>query len=100
MNFYLRTKSTPVPCEIDADSLKYWLDRALSTPPGPRANLTPFLPKNGRTGIIEAATAQRLMRVLTAFAMADDDPAGEAQTLAASKLFQACRNPPLTVSEK
>ena len=100
MNFYLRTKSTPVPCEIDADSLKYWLHRALSPPSGARANLTPFLPKNGRTGTIEAATARHLVKVLTAFAMADDDEASEAQTLAASKLFQACRNPPLTVSEK
>ena len=100
MNFYLRTKSTPVPYEIDASSLKYWLDRALSAPPGARANLAPFLPKNGRTGMIEAATAQRLVKALTAFAMADDDDADEAQTLAASKLFQACRNPPLTVSEK
>ena len=100
MNFYLRTKITPVPYEIDADSLKYWLNRALHGTPQPGANLTPFLPKNGRQGIIEAATAQRLVNAINAFAMADDDEADEAQTLAASKLFQACRTPPLTVSEK
>ena len=100
MNFYLRTKSTPVPCEIDADSLKYWLQRALTSPDGASVNLTAFLPKNGSRGIIEAATAQRLVKVLTAFAMEDGDEADEAQTLAAAKLFQACRNPPLTVSEK
>ena len=99
MNFYLRTKTTPVPFEIDADSLKYWLQRALSPKPGAGANLTPFLPKNGRPGIIEATTAQRLAKVITAFAM-EDDEADEAQMLAAAKLFQACRTPPLTVSEK
>lgn len=100
MNLYLRTKTTPVPFEIDADSLQYWLRRALSPKPGAGANLTPFLPKNGRSGIIEAATAQRLAKVITDFAMEDDDEADEAQMLAASKLFQACRNPPLAVSEK
>lgn len=100
MNLYLRTKTTPVPFEIDADSLKYWLRRALSPKPGAGANLTPFLPKNGRSGIIETATAQRLAKVITDFAMEDDDEADEAQMLAASKLFQACRNPPLAVSEK
>lgn len=100
MNLYLRTKTTPVPFEIDADSLKYWLRRALSPKPGAGANLTPFLPKNGRSGIIEAATAQRLAKVITDFAMEDDDEPDEAQMLAASKLFQACRNPPLAVSEK
>ena len=100
MNFYLRTKTTPVPYEIDAEALKYWLNRALSPKPGVSVNLTDFLPRNGSKGIIEAATAQRLLKVITAFAMEDDDEANEAQTLAASKLYQACRNPPLTVSEK
>lgn len=99
MNFYLRAKNTAIPCEIDADSLKYWLNRALGTAPDARANLAAFLPKNGRIGIIEAATAMRLVKVIGAFAM-EDDEADEKLTLAASKLFQACRNPPLTVSEK
>ena len=96
MNFYLRTKNTPVPYEIDADAFKYWLRRALSTD----ANLSAFLPKKGRTGIIDPATAQRLVKVIGAFAMEDGEEAGETQTLAASKLFQACRHPPLTISEK
>ena len=100
MNLYLRTKNTPVPYEIDADILKYWLNRALTPTPHSGANLSAFLPKNGRVGMIEAATAQRLVKVITEFAMKDDDEADENQTLAASKLFQACRHPPLTVSEK
>lgn len=100
MNFYVRTKTTPVPYEIDAEALKYWLNRALSPKPGASVNLAAFLPKNGGKGIIEAATAQRLLQAITAFAMSDDDEADDAQTLAASKLHQACRHPPLTVSEK
>ena len=100
MNFYVRTKSTSVPYEIDADALKYWLNRALSPKPGAIANLAAFLPKNGSKGIIEAATAQRLLQAITAFAMEEGDDADEAQTLAAAKLHQACRHPPLTVSEK
>ena len=99
MNFYLRAHNTAVPCEIDANCLKYWLNRALSSAPNDRVNLTAFLPKNGRAGIIEPATAMRLVKVIGAFAM-EDDEADEKVTLAASKLFQACRNPPLTVSEK
>ena len=99
MNFYLRAKNTAIPCEIDADSLKYWLNRALTPAPSGPANLAAFLPKNGRAGIIEPATATRLLKVISAFAM-EDDEADENLTLAASKLFQACRNPPLTVSEK
>ena len=100
MNLYLRTKNTPVPCEIDADILKYWLNRALTPTLHSGAKLSAFFPKNGRPGIIGAATAQRLVKVITEFAMKDDDEADELQTLAASKLFRACRTPPLTVSEK
>ena len=100
MNFYVRTKTTPVPYEIDAAALKYWLDRALSPKPGASANLAPFLPRNGSRGIIEAATAQRLVKTITEFAMQDEEEADEIQMLAASKLFQACRHPPLTVAEK
>ncbi len=100
MNFYLRTKHSPVPYEIDAGALRYWLDRALNRTPGPGINLSLFLPRNGRIGIIDAATAQRLVKVITAFAMEDTDEADETKTLVASKLFQACRRPPLTISEK
>ena len=100
MNLYLRTNHTPVPYEIDADSLKYWLTRALAPIPNSCAILTAFLPKNGRTGLIDAATAQRLVKAITAFAMEDSDEEDDPRALAAAKLFQACRNPPLTVSEK
>ena len=100
MNFYLRTRTNPVPHEVDADSLKYWLKRALSHAPGAGASVAAFLPKNGRAGVIEARTAQQLMKVITAFAMDDDDEGDDARMLAASILFQACRTPPLTVSEK
>ena len=100
MNLYLRTKHTPVPYEIDADSLKYWLTRALAPIPNSCAVLTAFFPKNGRTGLIDAVTAQRLVKAITVFAMEDTEDDDDAYSLAASKLFQACRNPPLTVSEK
>ena len=100
MNLYLRTRNAPVPYEIDADALKYWLSRALAATPGAGGNLSAFLPKNGRKGIIEAATAQCLVKAITAFAMEDSDEADDATTLTASKLFQACRHPPLTISEK
>ena len=100
MNLYLRTRNSTVAFQIDADSLRYWLNRALNSAPGADANLNGMLPKNGRAGIIEAGTAQRLVKAITAFVMEDSDEADEAQTLAASKLFQACRHPPLTISEK
>ncbi len=100
MNLYLRTRNSTVPYEIDADSLRYWLNRALNSTPVAAANLHGMLPKNGRAGTIEAATAQRVVKAITAFAMEDSDEASETQTLAASKLFQACRHPPLTISEK
>ena len=100
MNLYLRTRHSPVPYEIDADALRYWLDRALNCAPGSAVSLSPFLPKNGRAGVIETAAAQRLVNAITAFAMEETDDADEARTLAASKIFQACRHPPLTISEK
>ena len=89
-----------MPYEIDAEALKYWLIRALASAQGASANLSAFLPKNGRAGIIEASTAQRLVKVISAFAMEDGDEADETQTLAASRLLKACRTPPLTISEK
>ena len=100
MNLYLRTTHSPVPYEIDADALRYWLDRALNRTPGAGISPSAFLPKNGRAGVIESATAQRLVKAITAFAMEETDDADETRTLAASKLFQACRFPPLTISEK
>ncbi len=100
MNLYLRAKHAPVPCEVDADALRYWLDRALKFAPQTGTSLSPFLPKNGRAGIIDTATAQRLVKVISAFAMDENDEGDDAQIAAAEKLFQACRNPPLTVSKK
>ena len=100
MNLYIRSRNTAVPYEVDADALKYWLSRAVFPMSNTGANVSAFLPKNGRQGIVDAATAQRLVKVITEFAMEDSDEEDDARTLAASKLFQACRNPPLTVSEK
>ena len=100
MNLYLRSRTTAVPFEVDADALKYWLDRALLKGSKAGANVSAILPKNGRQGIIDVAVAQQLVKVITEFAMEDSEEEDDDRTLAASKLFQACRNPPLTVSEK
>ena len=98
MNFYLRFRNAPVPCEVDADALNYWLSRALH--PANATTLSAYLPRNGKTVVVDAAASQKILQAIMAFAMEDDEEEDSIQTLAASRLLLACRNPPFTISAK
>ena len=100
MNVYLRARNSPVPHEVDADALNYWLNRALNPANAGQAGLSAFLPKNGNTVVVDAVAAQKIFKTIMAFAMDDDEEDDSIQTLAASRLLQACRNPPFTISVK
>ena len=96
MNVYLRFRNAPVPCEVDADALNHWLTRALQ--PANPATVSAYLPKRGKAVVVDAMISQKMLKAIMAFAMEDDQEDDPIQTLAASRLLLACRNPPFTIS--
>ena len=98
MNVYLRFRNAPIPCEVDADALNHWLTRALH--PANATTLSAYLPKNGKPVVVDAITSQKILKAIMAFAMEDEEEDDPLQTLAASRLLLACRNPPFTISVK
>lgn len=98
MKVYLRARNAPVPYEVDANALNYWLSLALSPA---RGDGTPtFLPESGNPVTVDAAASRRILTAIEAFAMGEGGEDDPIQILAASRLLQVCRNPPFTIAVK